>query len=52
MRLSSFGLFGLKVKDILLLMEDTEADQNLLRGSLYNGLKAVYDFVMLQNEFK
>ena len=52
MRLSSFDLLGLKFKNILLLMEDTQADQNLMRGSLDNGLKVAYDFVILQNEVK
>ena len=50
MRLSNFGVFGLKFMDILLLMEDTEVDQNLMRGSLNNGLKVVYDFMTLKNE--
>ena len=50
MRLSNFGVFGLKFMDILLLMEDTEVDQNLMRGSLSNGLKVVYDFMTLKNE--
>ena len=52
MRHSSFGLFGLKFKDILLLMDDTEADQNLMRGSLDSGLKVAYDSIILQNEVK
>ena len=52
MRLSSFDLFGLKFKDILQLMEDTEADQNLMRGSLDNGLKVAYNFIALENEVK
>ena len=52
MRHSSFGLFDLKFEDILPLMEDTQADQNLMRGSLDNGLKVAYYFMTLDNEVK
>ena len=50
MRLSNFGIFGLKFMDFLPLMKDTEADQNLMRGSLSNELKVAYDFMTLKHE--
>ena len=50
MRLSIFGIFGLKFMDILLLIEDTEADQNLMRDCLDNRIKVDNDFMALENE--
>ena len=52
MRLSKFGVFGLKFMDILLITEDTEAGQNLMRGSLDNGLKVKYKLMFLENEIQ
>ena len=50
MRLSKFGVFGLKFMDMLRFIEDTEADQNLIKGSICNGLKVSYDLIILENE--